>query len=84
LAYEGEAASCGLSLLHETGICDVDSWFSAYTACDQAYLLHFYRTGEKREFRSSWQSDAPLVQPKAVSVELTRVPSWTSVTGIHA
>jgi hypothetical protein len=66
LAYEGEAASYGLSLLHEIGICDVDPWFSAYTACDQAYLLHFYRTGEKLDFRSFWRSDAPLLQPKPV------------------
>lgn len=31
LVYEGEAASYGLSLLHEVGICDVDPWFSAYS-----------------------------------------------------
>lgn len=66
LAYEGEAASYGLSLLHEIGICDGDAWFSAYTACDQAYLVHFYRTGEKRDFRSFWRRDAPLVQAKPV------------------
>jgi len=47
LAYEGEAASYGLSMLHEMGITDIDPWFSRYTACDQAYLLHFYRTGER-------------------------------------
>src|SRR5208282_6223256 len=26
-AYEMEAASYGLSLLHEIGICDIDAWF---------------------------------------------------------
>ena len=66
LAYEGEAASYGLSLLHEVGIRGVDAWFSAYTACDQAYLLHFYRTGKKMDFRTFWSSDAPPVEPKPV------------------
>ncbi len=64
LAYEGEAASYGLSLLHEIGIGGVDAWFSAYTACDQAYLLHFYRTTEKRDFRTFWRNDAPLIRSK--------------------
>ena len=52
IAYEGEAAGYGLAMLHQIGITDIDAWFSGYTACDQAYLLHFYRTGEKRDFRN--------------------------------
>jgi len=66
LAYEGEAASYGLSMLHEMGITDIDPWFSRYTACDQAYLLHFYRTGEKRDFREFWRDDVPLVKAKRI------------------
>jgi hypothetical protein len=66
LAYEGEAARYGLSLLHQIGITDVDQWFSNYTAADQAYLLHFYRTGDKGEFKNFWREDAPLLEPKAV------------------
>src|SRR5689334_22708728 len=54
LAYEGEAARYGLQLLHQIGINDVDQWFSNYTAADQAYLLHFYRTGDKGEFKNFW------------------------------
>jgi hypothetical protein len=66
IEYEREAASYGLSLLHEAEIRDIDSWFSAYTACDQAYLLHYYRTGEKGDFRSFWPDNAPLIEPKPV------------------
>jgi hypothetical protein len=66
LAYEGEAARYGLSLLHQIGIMDVDQWFSNYTAADQAYLLHFYRTGDKGEFKNFWREDASLLEPKAV------------------
>jgi hypothetical protein len=50
--------------LHQTGIKDLDQWFSDYAACDEAYLLHYYRTGEKGEFQSFWLDNIPLVQPK--------------------
>jgi len=66
LAYEGEAASYGLALLHEIGIGDVDQWFSNYTAADQRYLLHFYRTGDKGELHEFWREHAKLVEPKAI------------------
>jgi len=68
LAYEGEAACYGLALMHEIGITDtnVDQWFSNYTACDQAYLLHFYRTGDKGEFRQFWREHAAVVRPKEI------------------
>ena len=66
IAYEREAACYGLAMFHQIGITgiDIDQWFCDYTACDQAYLLHFYRTGEKRDFRSFWRSNAPLIEPK--------------------
>jgi hypothetical protein len=66
IAYEREAACYGLAMLNQIGITDIDQWFCDYTACDQAYLLHFYRTGEKREFRSFWRNNAPLIKPKIV------------------
>jgi hypothetical protein len=64
LNYEREAASYALGMLHRTGITDVDQWFSDYAACDEAYLLHYYRTGERSEFRRFWVDNVPLVQPK--------------------
>jgi len=64
--YEREAASYAMDMLHRTGITDIDQWFSDYAACDEAYLLHYYRTGERREFRSFWLDNAPPVQPKPV------------------
>jgi hypothetical protein len=66
IAYEREAACYGLAMFHQIGIADIDQWFCDYTACDQAYLLHFYRTGEKRDFRAFWRVDRPLIEPKAV------------------
>lgn len=66
LAYESEAARYGLGLLHENEITTVDQWFSNYTACDQAYLLDFYRTGKKRDFREFWKEDTPLLTAKEI------------------
>src|SRR5882724_2949084 len=66
IEYELEAARYGLALCREAGVSGIETWFSAYTACDQAYLLHFYRTGEKLSFSSFWSEDAPIVQPKAI------------------
>jgi len=66
LQYEQEAAGYGLELLHEAGVRGADDWFSAYTACDQAYLVHFYRTGEKGDFQSFWKQNVPPVRPKPV------------------
>jgi hypothetical protein len=64
--YEREAASYALTILLETGVKGLDQWLSNYTACDMAYLEHFYRTGEKREFSSFWRDHAPLLQPRTI------------------
>jgi hypothetical protein len=66
LAYEREAAAYGLFLLHQAGVTNMDAWFSAYSACDQAYLLDYYRTGEKHDFHTFWRDDVPVLEAKTV------------------
>jgi hypothetical protein len=66
LDYEGEAGRYALAMLHSIGITAVDQWFSDYTACDAAYLRHYYRTGGKLEFMSFWHDNTPLLEPKPV------------------
>jgi len=66
IEYEREAARYGLKLCQESGASAIDEWFSAYTACDQKYWLHFYRTGKKCEFSGFWSDDVPIVQPKSI------------------
>lgn len=61
--YEVEACRYSLTLFHDAGVLDLDQWMSDFAACDYAYLEHFYRTGEKREFRSFWQDGQPTLQP---------------------
>ncbi len=61
MEYEREAAGYALQLFHDAGVVDMDQWLSDYTACDMAYLEHFYRTGEKCDFMTLWRKGtAPL------------------------
>jgi len=46
------------------GITGLAQWFSDYTACDVAYLLHYYRTGEKAVFAALWQDATQLIEGK--------------------
>jgi hypothetical protein len=64
--YEEDAARYSLQLFHEAGVRDLDQWLADFAACDIAYLLHFYRTGEKRPFRSFWRDGAPPLAPLAI------------------
>ncbi|MFN0165782.1 MAG: hypothetical protein ACKV22_05060 [Bryobacteraceae bacterium] len=66
VAYEREAAGYALALVHEVGIHDLDQWLADYSACDEAYLLHYHRTGEKKPFRSFWRQGSPPVRATAV------------------
>lgn len=64
--YELEACQYSMQLFHLAGVKDMDQWLSDYSACDFAYLMHFYRTEEKRPFRSFWKEGSPLLTPKPI------------------
>ena len=66
LEYEREAAAYGLALLAEAGAGTVEPWYSDYSACDLAYLMHYYRSGEKAEFRSFWREGRPPLALKPI------------------
>ncbi|HLK62203.1 MAG TPA: hypothetical protein VKU19_02100 [Bryobacteraceae bacterium] len=66
LDYEVEAAEYGLALFHEIGITAADQWYCDFTACDRAYLFHYYRTGEKRSVLSFWRDGTPLLKAKVI------------------
>lgn len=65
IEYEREAARYGYGLLLEAGITDCGQWLADFTACDLAYLTHFYRTGEKPHFREFWRDGQPLLEPRS-------------------
>jgi hypothetical protein len=61
--YEQTACRYSLQLFHDAGLHDLDQWMADFAACDSAYLMHFYRTNEKRPFRSFWKSGAEIIAP---------------------
>src|SRR5580704_6318183 len=63
MEYERNAARYALGLFHEAGIKDIDQWLSDYAACDEAYLRHYYRTGERKAFASFRKEGTPPIQP---------------------
>ena len=65
-AYEADGCRYSMQLFHDAGVTDLDQWLSDFSACDLAYLLHFYRTGEKQPFRSLWRDGTPLMRPLAI------------------
>jgi hypothetical protein len=73
-AYEREAGGYALSLLHHVGITDLDRWLSDLTASDLAYLLHYYRTGERKSVREFFMEGTPLIQ--AIPIPHFRPAKW--------
>lgn len=65
-AYEREACRFSLQLFHDVGIFDLDQWLSDFSACDFAYLTHFYRTGSRTNFWSLWKDGTSLLEPKPI------------------
>jgi len=65
-AYEVEACQYSMQLFHEAGVNDLDQWLSDYSACDFAYLVDFYRSNQKKDFRSFWRDGAQLLPAKQI------------------
>jgi len=75
--YELDATRYGLTLLHDCGLNQLDRWASDWWHADWAYLQHYYRTGEKLEFRTFLKPNAgELLTPLAVPP--FRPQSWGS------
>lgn len=64
--YEVTGCRYSLQLFHDAGVTDLDQWLSDFSACDLRYLIHFYKTGEKKPFRSFWQDETERMTPLAI------------------
>lgn len=62
-AYELEACRYSVQLFHDAGVTGLDQWLSDYAACDFAFLVDFYRTGQKKPFKAFWRDGAQLLTP---------------------
>jgi len=49
--YERDATRYSLRLLHDVGLRDLDRWVTDLFYADWKFLAHYYRTGEKLDFR---------------------------------
>jgi hypothetical protein len=78
--YENTAGRYAAQLLHEVGVSDLDQWLANFAACDVAYLMDFYRTGEKRPFRSFWNANGTPIVPLAIPA--FRPEHWVSRRGV--
>ena len=74
--YEREACRYSLQLFHDAGVRDLDQWVADFSACDFAYLRHFYQTGQKAPFKSFWRDGQPLLTP--LSIPRFRPERWVS------
>ena len=63
--YERGAGEYAMALLAAAGVTQLDAWLAEMTAADIAYLLHFYRTGEKRR-QASNEATAERLQCRAI------------------
>jgi hypothetical protein len=77
--YEETAARYSLQLFHETGVRDLDQWLADFARCDVAYLMHFYRTREKRTFKEFWKDGTPLLTP--LPIPPFRPMKWVTRSG---
>jgi hypothetical protein len=64
--YEIVACRYSIQLFHDVGVRDLDQWLSDFSACDLAYLMSYYRTGEKRPMMSFWSDGTPRLEPLAI------------------
>jgi len=78
MEYERDAARYALGLLHEADIHDIDQWLSDYAACDEAYLQHYYRTGERKEFISFWKDRLPRIEARPLPAFVPVKRPWRS------
>lgn len=65
-AYEREACRYSQQAMHEAGVRGLDQWLADHSACDLAFLRHFYTTGTRRPFADFWQPGQPLIEPLAI------------------
>lgn len=61
--YERGATQLGIALLHEAGVRHLDGWASDWWRADFEYLVHFYRTGEKKDVRGLLKRGGEALAP---------------------
>ena len=65
-AYEFEAASFGLQLLHEAGVRSLDAWYSDFVESDWRYVEGYYATGSLPAWSDCVVNGCALIVPAPI------------------
>jgi hypothetical protein len=65
-AYEAEAATFALQLMHEAGVTTLDQWFSDHVETDWRYVEGYYKTDRLPDWSLCIVTDCPLVKPAPI------------------
>jgi hypothetical protein len=65
-AYEYEAASFGMQLLHEAGVTHLDEWYSDFVATDWRYVERFYEEDAIPPWEECVIHHAPRIAPASI------------------
>lgn len=64
--YEFEAAQFGIQLMHESGIDDLDQWYSDFVETDWQYVRRYYVEGEIPLWADCRTTGMPLIEPARI------------------
>lgn len=64
--YEFEAAQFGIQLMHESGIDDLDQWYSDFVETDWQYVRRYYVEGEIPQWSECRTTGMPLIEPALI------------------
>jgi hypothetical protein len=64
--YEFEAARIGMRLLHDSGVTDLDQWYSDFVETDWRYVERFYREGAIPEWEECRTSGCEVITPSEI------------------
>jgi len=64
--YEFEAAQFGIQLMHESGVTDLDQWYSDFVETDWQYVRRYYVEGEIPEWADCRTTGMPLIEPAEI------------------
>lgn len=64
--YEFKAAQFGLQLLHQTGIRDLNQWYSDFVETDWRYVDHFYRHQQIPAWNTCIAHGTAVISPAAI------------------
>lgn len=64
--YEFEAATFGMTLMHQAGVRDLDQWYSDFVETDWRYVERYYRTGQIPPWHECIANDCQVIEPRPI------------------